>query len=434
MSGPFEPGLLSEDGPRAGVALLAPAEAPQARSVTLTSDLGSLRAAVRDQTPPARGFAQALQEALEAFRELPAFDVEPGDSSEEEGGSSEGIRLRVRLRREDDKWGIKWHKQVFKSSHRLVVDEIVEGSPIDRWNASQPPALQVRYGDRLERLNGVRAGNAPAQVAGKFREELQKEEIRALFWRPGTPPKDAKAKVLVAASEGCGGLAAAQAACCAHGLLYEEAKNVESAWRRLSGQSPQALGEWQTMLDTLVSPAESAESDTGRQEEEVPKEAPVEASDGREDPERPLDADVDDNEGEPEVERTPQWTYRCRKCGVALFHDLDVLPHQKGKDRLAGYDWRSQAVAAAAEGHALCSSMFVQPMKWMGDITCQTGRLVCGNGLCKQKLGGFSWHGLPCSCGEWQSPAFQIHNARLDCMPAGRTTRGPTPSAVFEGT
>ena len=58
------------------------------------------------------------------------YDVEPGDSSDEEGGSSEGIRLRVRLRRQDDKWGIKWHKQMFKSSHRLVVDEIGRSSSL----------------------------------------------------------------------------------------------------------------------------------------------------------------------------------------------------------------------------------------------------------------------------------------------------------------
>eukprot|EP00434_Breviolum_minutum_P036451 symbB.v1.2.032297.t1/scaffold3817.1/size49779/1 len=132
--------------------------------------------------------------------------------------------------------------------------------------------------------------------------------------------------------------------------------------------------------------------------------------------------------------RTPQWTYRCRKCGAALFHDFDVLPHQKGGQRQAGYgDWRSGAVAAAAAGDEInCTSMFVQPMKWMGDISTQSGRLICGNNLCKQKLGGFSWHGLPCSCGEWQSPAFQIHNARLDCMPADRTARGPAPEAVFD--
>ncbi|CAE7249048.1 DUSP12, partial [Symbiodinium natans] len=136
-------------------------------------------------------------------------------------------------------------------------------------------------------------------------------------------------------------------------------------------------------------------------------------------------------------DRQPEWTYFCRKCGAALFHDLDVLQHQRGGQRQAGYgDWRADRLAEAAAGTSVdCTSMFVQPMKWMGDLQEQSGRLVCGNAACKQKLGGFSWHGLPCSCGEWQSPAFQIHCARLDCMPARRRARGPAPEAVFtEGT
>lgn len=61
-----------------------------------------------------------------------------------------------------------------------------EGSPIDRWNASQPQGLQassdgafeagrmvlavhpasceVRYGDRLERINGIRVRGSPAEA------------------------------------------------------------------------------------------------------------------------------------------------------------------------------------------------------------------------------------------------------------------------------
>jgi len=151
------------------------------------------------------------------------YDVEPGDSSDEEGGSSEGIRLRVRLRRQDDKWGIKWHKQMFKSSHRLVVDEIAAGSPIDQWNLSQPEGLQVKYGDRLERINGIRVQSSPAEVSGKFRAELQKEDMRALFWRPGLPTKERSApRVLVAASTSIGGLMTAAAVVALHLVQYSE--------------------------------------------------------------------------------------------------------------------------------------------------------------------------------------------------------------------
>ena len=60
-----------------------------------------------------------------------------------------------------------------------------EGSPIDRWNASQPeglqalpigtywklehgPTLEVRYGDRLERINGIRVRASPAEADEQF--------------------------------------------------------------------------------------------------------------------------------------------------------------------------------------------------------------------------------------------------------------------------
>lgn len=396
----------------------------------LEPESSEYRARVAPNKESLKGIAETLQEVLLAAQEAASqsYDVDPGESSDEEGGSSEGLRLRVRLQRcSDDKWGIKWHKQMFKSSHRLVVDEIAPGSPLDRWNASQPEGLQVKYGDRLERLNGIRVKSSPAEVAGKFRAELQKEEMRALFWRPGQgkkPDAVSAPRVLVVASEGCGGLAAAAAVVAAHLVLYSKA--TVTAAVQLVGEVAEP---WLHCLEEIAPTSEL----------EQPLEAPqVEGGCGL-DTSPAEEKDGEDRQieeaslEEAEAERIAQWTYRCRKCGVSLFHDLDVLPHQKGGQRQAGYgDWRSDAVAAAAAGDDICTSMFVQPMKWMGDISAQTGRLICGNGLCKQKLGGFSWHGLPCSCGEWQSPAFQIHNARLDCMPADRPTRGPAPEAVFE--
>ena len=57
---------------------------------------------------------------------------------------------------------------MFKSSQRLVVDEIAPQSPLDRWNLSQPEGLQVKYGDRLERLNGIRVQSSPAEVSRLF--------------------------------------------------------------------------------------------------------------------------------------------------------------------------------------------------------------------------------------------------------------------------
>ncbi|CAK9012912.1 Dual specificity protein phosphatase 12, partial [Durusdinium trenchii] len=298
-----------------------------------------VRARVAPNAESLKQSAQVLQEVLVAAQLAAnqSYDVEPGDSSDEEGGSDEGIRLRVRLRREEDKWGIKWHQQMFKSSRRLVVDEIAEGSPIDRWNASQPQGLQVRYGDRLERINGIRVRGSPAEVAGQFRVELHKEEMRALFWRPGHAPEKSDVvkapKVLVAASAGSGGYVAGAAVALAHLLLYSEV-GLSSALKLVEIAQP-----WLQCLKDLA-PAEVSKGQFQEQNQnpeqdgrlaegahEAMQEILAEQQEDRQDGEA-------EEEGDDErAHRTPQWTYRCRKCGVSLFHDVDVLPHQKGGQR-----------------------------------------------------------------------------------------------------
>eukprot|EP00439_Symbiodinium_sp_Y106_P040245 s5015_g4.t3 len=440
------------------VLLLAAGEEPKAEA----SLASRFRCHVEPTEAALREAASLVQEAFLAPPPPVSYDVEPGDSSEEEGGSQEGIRLRVRLRREgDDKWGaqrasvgkastaqcravwseldslrlqegpyslsvfgagIKWHKQMFKSSHRLVVDEVVERSLIDRWNECQPAGLQVRYGDRLERINGISIGRSAAEAAPKFRAELQKEEMRALFWRPGSaePRKQTGAAVAVtlAASPSCGGLSAAVAVAAAHALTYTEATCVDELLQQLMEGREASLENWQSALECMAPVQAAAAPSMVRQdfEERVdPGNGSVTEHDLGEAPEAiAADSDADAVHEGAMPERTPEWTYFCRKCGAALFHDLDVLQHQRGGQRQAGYgDWRADRQAEAAAGTKVdCTSLFVQPMKWMGDLHDQSGRLVCGNKTCKQKLGGFSWHGLPCSCGEWQSPAFQIHCAR----------------------
>jgi len=85
--------------------------------------------------------------------------------------------------------------------------------------------------------------------------------------------------------------------------------------------------------------------------------------------------------------------YCCRKCRFSLFSHQEVLAH---------------------EGQSpSCTSIFAQPMNWMGELTDQSGRLICP---CGAKLGAYCWFGLACSCKAWQAPGFQIHRARIDEM------------------
>jgi len=94
-------------------------------------------------------------------------------------------------------------------------------------------------------------------------------------------------------------------------------------------------------------------------------------------------------------QRTPLWSYKCRKCCTLLFHDINILPHFVEGEQKARRDW-APVQNSETEEPITCTSMFIEPMRWMGELEGQTGRLLCGNPSCKQKLGAFSWHGLPC--------------------------------------
>ncbi|KAJ6707164.1 DUAL SPECIFICITY PROTEIN PHOSPHATASE 12 FAMILY MEMBER [Salix viminalis] len=68
-----------------------------------------------------------------------------------------------------------------------------------------------------------------------------------------------------------------------------------------------------------------------------------------------------------------------------------------------------------------CSSIFVEPMKWMQ--TVQEGfvgeKLQCMG--CKARLGSFNWAGMQCNCGTWINPAFLLHKNKLDeCHVSGQ--------------
>ncbi|KAL1209600.1 putative inactive dual specificity protein phosphatase-like [Cardamine amara subsp. amara] len=55
-----------------------------------------------------------------------------------------------------------------------------------------------------------------------------------------------------------------------------------------------------------------------------------------------------------------------------------------------------------------CSSIFVEPMKWMQTIHdgLVEEKLLCLG--CEGRLGYFNWAGMQCSCGAWANPDFQL--------------------------
>ncbi|KAL3522461.1 hypothetical protein ACH5RR_015295 [Cinchona calisaya] len=107
--------------------------------------------------------------------------------------------------------------------------------------------------------------------------------------------------------------------------------------------------------------------------------------------------------------------YRCKKCRRIVASQELVVPHERGGGQKC-FKWKKRG------GNPLevdkeppeCSSIFVEPMKWMESVQggCVEDKLQCIG--CKARLGSFNWAGMQCNCGRWINPAFQLHKSRLD--------------------
>ncbi|KAI3866043.1 hypothetical protein MKX03_024742 [Papaver bracteatum] len=62
-----------------------------------------------------------------------------------------------------------------------------------------------------------------------------------------------------------------------------------------------------------------------------------------------------------------------------------------------------------------CSSIFVEPLKWMLEKGNIGEKLLCVG--CNARLGSFNCAGMQCSCGTWVNPVFQLHKYRIDECP-----------------
>lgn len=144
------------------------------------------------------------------------------------------------------------------------------------------------------------------------------------------------------------------------------------------------------------------------------------------------------------LETKPQVIFRCKKCRRIVAAQENLVPHKPGRGESC-FKWQKRSDDSQNTGTepVECTSIFVEPMKWMetGDLNLhhivfccniyvhkmlilasilslpvQEGyvqeRLHCMG--CKGRLGYFNWAGMQCSCGAWVNPAFQLHKSRLD--------------------
>ncbi|XP_062183176.1 probable inactive dual specificity protein phosphatase-like At4g18593 [Phragmites australis] len=106
--------------------------------------------------------------------------------------------------------------------------------------------------------------------------------------------------------------------------------------------------------------------------------------------------------------------YRCRKCRRIIAGQDNVVSHVPGEGESC-FDWNRRK-----SGHPYnhkeqdCSSLFVEPLKWMTPVEDDAleGKLSCIH--CGARLGYFSWSGIQCNCGSWATPAFQIIKSKVD--------------------
>ncbi|KAL4563296.1 hypothetical protein LXL04_027336 [Taraxacum kok-saghyz] len=107
----------------------------------------------------------------------------------------------------------------------------------------------------------------------------------------------------------------------------------------------------------------------------------------------------------------PQIIYRCKKCRRIVASKDQIIPHEPGNGQKC-FKWKKRTGDTNTTNE--CSSIFVEPMKWMQAV--EDGnveqKLQCIG--CNARLGSFNWAGMQCNCGAWVNPAFQLHKSRVD--------------------
>ena len=103
----------------------------------------------------------------------------------------------------------------------------------------------------------------------------------------------------------------------------------------------------------------------------------------------------------------------CRKCRSILAVSSQVIPHDPPHGPKARVPRKWQASGGA---QPQCSSLYVEPLKWMEEVEggANEGKLSCYK--CKARVGHFSWSGMQCSCTQWVTPAFQLQKAKVDLV------------------
>ncbi|GFS46282.1 dual specificity protein phosphatase-like protein [Actinidia rufa] len=94
--------------------------------------------------------------------------------------------------------------------------------------------------------------------------------------------------------------------------------------------------------------------------------------------------------------------------------------HERGEGQKC-FKWRKRTGnhREADKEPPECSSIFVEPMKWMESAIADIAFILHRQymkALWKRRFSAWvaNWAGMQCNCGAWVNPAFQLHKNRID--------------------
>lgn len=70
------------------------------------------------------------------------------------------------------------------------------------------------------------------------------------------------------------------------------------------------------------------------------------------------------NDSNLETNPKPQLIYRCKKCRRIVAAQENIVPHERGQGEKC-FKWRKRSSDLIENEPTECSSIFVEPMKWM---------------------------------------------------------------------
>jgi dual specificity phosphatase 12 len=98
-----------------------------------------------------------------------------------------------------------------------------------------------------------------------------------------------------------------------------------------------------------------------------------------------------------------EFELKCKKCRRTLATSAFLIPHQPPP--------HNEPFPASLT----CAHHFLDPLSWMRDELGKgeiEGRFDCPK--CKAQVGKYSWKGMRCSCGKWETPAITLAKSRSD--------------------